>query len=380
MSILPNAVISNIFGDRLTVKAQARLAVCVLALIYAMYTVNAHAVPFPLMNVRSAALGGVGVAHSYKNASFYNPALAALKPEGFGWYLMVPSKSEFETDPDEVNDGVKQIASGAASSQEAVDRIISRIDNKTYESYEFSSLQLVIPTPTLGGEMHFADYTFQTSKIVTDSIGSSVDHQAVSVRETGVSGAQFADIKMLGLTDVLVGVSAKLYLLRSYAYREPVASASFSLDDDQASRDSVLNFDVGLSKEYGVWKTGLVVKNILNSTKKIGDSDAEYNLGPQVRIGLAYQSRRAIAEIDLDLTKNKGVGHASDTLYAAFGWEWRVFSGFFLRMGFKQNLVDEATSVVSGGIGLEISSFLLDFATLSDGSSTSGAAQLSFKF
>jgi len=362
------------YVERLAIRVNVKLVTrCALALICFMYAVNTYAVPFPLMNARSAALGGVGVAHSYKNASFYNPALAALKPEGFGWYVMVPSTSEFETDPDDVKEGVEQINAGAGDR----DAILARIDNTIYESYEFRNFMLVIPTPTLGGELHFADYTFQTAKIVA---GGIVDHQAVSVRETGVSAAQFRDIDLLGLRDVLVGVSAKLYLLKSYAYREPIDSANFSLDDDQASRDSVINFDVGLSKEYGVWKTGLVIKNILNSDKKLGDSDTDYNLGPQVRVGLAYQSRRATAEIDLDLTTNKGVGHASDTLYAAFGWEWRVFRGFFLRMGYKQNLVDEAGSVVSGGVGLEISSFLLDFVAVSDGDSEGSAAQLSFKF
>jgi len=347
-----------------------------VALLCSIYAVDIYAVPFPLMNARSVALGGVGVAHSYKNASLYNPALSALKPEGFGWYLTIPSPNQFEMDPSDVKDGVEKITGGAANSE----AIVNRIDNKVYENYEYRSLVLVIPTPLLGGAVHVVDYTFQTAKIVSDTNGNSVDHQAVSIFETGVSVATLTDIKMFGMQNVMFGMAAKLYLLKSYAYREPIANASFKLDDERAKRDSVLNFDIGLSKEYGVLKTGLVIKNILRSDNKIGNSDVEYNLGPQVRIGVAYQSRRAAVELDLDLTKNKGVGYASDTLYAAAGWEWRVFRGFFLRMGFKQNLVDDAESIISGGVGFEISSLLLDFAFISDSDSTNSAAQLSFKF
>jgi hypothetical protein len=116
-----------------------------------------------------------------------------------------------------------------------------------------------------------------------------------------------------------------------------------------------------------VWKTAFVIKNLFKHEKSIGDSNDKYTLAPQMRAAIAYQSRRAIVELDLDLLKNKGVGYASDTLNASVGWEWRMFPAFLLRLGYTQNFVDAKQATFTGGIGLELWSMHIDIS----GSSTS---------
>ena len=179
---------------------------------------------------------------------------------------------------------------------------------------------------------------------------------------------------------IMVGVTGKLSLLESYGYSEPIATASLDLDGDQALRDSELNLDIGFSKEYGVWKTGLVFKNIFSQENNLGSSGETYRLGPQIRAGIAYQSRRALVELDVDLMKNDGIGFASDTMLAALGWEWRMFPAFMLRLGYTQNLVGDTEATYSGGIGLRMWALQLDGAFIGGKDGEGVYAQASWEF
>lgn len=316
---------------------------------------SAAAMDFPLFDARTAALGGAGIAHGIYNAAFYNPALAALEPEKLNWYLLAPSKGDVELDPDDVEGALKT-------------GDISNSVGNIYQKYQYDSLQLTIPSPTLGGTLYVSDYNYHTAKVVTDGVDDFLEHRSVDAFEIGFGVAKLVDF--LWMKSVMMGATAKMTLLTSYGYRDPAATASLSLDNTQEQRDSALNLDFGLAKEYGVWKTAFVIKNLFKHEKTIGDSNDKYTLAPQMRAAIAYQSRRAIVELDLDLLKNKGVGYGSDTLNASLGWEWRMFPAFLLRLGYTQNFVDAKQATFSGGIGLELWSMHIDIA----GSSTSDGA------
>lgn len=307
-------------------------------------------------------MGGVGIAHGIRNAAYYNPALAALEPEGFDAYLLVPGQGEFESDPDNVESGV-------------ANNDFSGINNKVYEKYEYDIVQLTIPTPFLGGAAYLADYTYQTEKVLN---GTDLSHRAVSVFESGVSIAQLQDI--LWAENVLMGFTVKLMLLESWGYEEPLATADFSLNDDEVKRNSVLNFDFGMSKEYGVWKTAFVIKNLLSRSRDYGNSNDEFNIEPQMRAGLAYQTRRTVFEFDLDLLKNERVGYGSETMFASFGWEWSFFRVFDVRLGYQQNLVGDKNAAFSGGVGLKLWSLLLDFSGSVDPDGSGSYFQASWEF
>jgi len=326
-----------------------------------------YAVPFPKFDARTAAMGGASIAHGIRNAAYYNPALASLEPEGYDSYIVAPGQGEFESDPDNVKSGVADIVSGGGN--------VADINNKVYQKYDYDLVQITIPTPFLGGAAYIADYTFQTEKVIN---GTDLSHRAVSVFETGISIAQLQDV--LWAENVMMGLAIKLMLLETYGYEEALINAEFGLDSDEQQSNSILNFDFGMSKEYGVWKTAFVVKNLLSRSRKIGNSSDEFTVEPQARAGLAYQSRRAVFEFDLDLTKNQAVGYGSETMFASFGWEWSIFRAFDLRLGYQQNLVGDKNAMISGGIGLKLWSLLLDFSGAVDPDGSGAFFQASWEF
>jgi len=332
------------------------------------------AIQFPQFDARTAAMGGVSIGQGVRNAAFYNPALAALEVEEYDWYILLPSTGEFISDPDDVKDGVSAIAGGSVNSA----AIIADINNSIYQKYKYNVAQITIPTPFLGGAAYIADYKIQTEKVITDAGITNLEHRALDVFETAVSVAQLQDI--LWFENVLVGATIKLMLLESYGYQESIANADFSLNSSELKRDSILNFDFGISKEYGVWKGALVVKNLLTREKKFGNSDATYKISPQVRTAIAYESRRAVFEVDLDLNSSEGVGFGSDSMNAGVGWEWTIFHAFSLRLGYQQNLAGDKSSLFSGGFGLKMWGLLLDFSASASEEGNGSYMQASWQF
>ncbi|WP_455202720.1 conjugal transfer protein TraF [Kaarinaea lacus] len=336
------------------------------SLMLAAITGNSHALEYPVFDARSAGLGGVNVAHGISNAALYNPALAALEPEGFDWYFVAPGAGEFEADPDNIKDTLEGTGN------------IADIDGKEYFKNAYKNLLMTIPSPGLGGSLYVMEYETQTAKVITDNTGTNLVHRSIEVSEIGFGIAQLQDI--LWMERILVGITGKISLLKSYGYSEPIATASLDLDNDQALRDSELNLDIGFSKEYGVWKTGLVFKNIFSQENDLGSSGDTYSLGPQIRGGIAYQSRRAMVELDVDLMKNDGIGYAPDTLLAALGWEWRVFHAFMLRLGYTQNLIGDNEATYSAGIGLKMWALQIDGAFIGGENGEGAYAQAAWEF
>jgi hypothetical protein len=308
---------------------------------------NALAVDFPLYDARTASMGGAGIAQAIPNAAFYNPALAALEPEKMNWYLLAPSTGEVEIDPEKIEDALREGTLG------------SKLGG-VYQNYQYDTLQLTIPSPVLGGTLYVAEYDVKTAKVVTDGTDNFLEHRSLEAFELGFGVAKLVDF--MWMESVMLGATAKMTLLESYGYRDPAASASLTLKDDEGKRDSALNIDLGIAKEYGVWKTALVLKNLFKHENQLGNSSDDYTLAPQLRAAIAYKSRRAVVELDLDLLKNDGVGYASDTLSAGIGWEWRMFPAFMLRLGYNQNFQGEKLSTFTGGIGLVLWGLQIDVA------------------
>lgn len=348
---------------------------CYLLLVLGYVSaLNANANPFPLLDARSAAMGESNIAQSIRNAAFYNPALAALETDEYDWYAMVPSYGEVTTDPDKVKDAVKDIINGTGDTA----KIISDINNSKYQKYTYNSFQLAVPSPILGGAAYISKYSFQTEKVKTELGSTYLEHRALDVFETGVSVAQLQNI--MWFQNVLVGLTAKLLLIESYGYQEAIANADFSLDSNQVKRNSMLNLDLGFAKEYGVWKTALVIKNLIAQKEDFGNSNYSFSIFPQVKAAVAYKSRRNVIEADVDVTKNRGVGFGSDTRYASLGWEWKMFQSFNLRLGYQQNLVGTKKPRFSGGVGFNFWGFLVDVSTSVDADSRGTYLQAGWKF
>jgi len=313
---------------------------------------QAVATDFPMLDARTAALAGVSIANSISNAAFYNPALAALEPERYEWYLLLPSVGEFISDPANIETTLEQSGN------------VADIIDQEYEKYAYQAIQLTIPSPKLAGALYVAQYEYVTAKVLDENGSTNLVNQSLEVQELGFSAAQLQDI--LWMENILVGITGKLSLYKSYAYSQPIATASLELDDSQAVRDSELNLDIGFSKEYGVWKTAIVFKNLFSQDNQLGNSTETFSTGPQIRAGFAYQSRRSLIEFDIDLLKNDGVGFQSESMFAALGWEWHMFRAFSLRVGYRQNMIGDNQAMVTGGIGLQLWALQLDAAASAD--------------
>jgi hypothetical protein len=324
-----------------------------IVLSLALVSSKSYALQYLVVDARSAGLGGASIAQSISNAAFYNPALAALEPEGFDWYLVAPAVGEYEADSGNIENALDNGDNTAD------------IVGEEYFYNSYKNLQMTIPSPGLGGSLYVIEYKVQTAKVTTDSNGTNLVQRSLEVQEIGFGAGMLVDF--LWMDRLMIGATGKLSLAKSYNYSEPIATASLDLDSDQAQRDSELNLDIGFAKEYGVWKMGLVFKNIFSQSNQLGQTSGEtYSLGPQIRAGVAYQSRRAMVELDVDLMKNDGIGYASDTMYAILGWEWRVFPAFLLRLGYAQNMIGENEATITGGIGIRMWALLLDAAYVTD--------------
>ena len=71
-------------------------------------------------------------------------------------------------------------------------------------------------------------------------------------------------------------------------------------------------------------------------------------------------------ELDVDFMKNEGVGYQSDTMLAAFGWEWRMFPAIYIRLGYTQNLIEDIEASFSACLGIRLWALLLDGAFVAD--------------
>lgn len=337
-----------------------------------MMTSQVQAAPFATLDARSAAMGGVGVATQARNAAYYNPALLAADYENFDAVGLFPVHSELTNDPDNVESGLNRLKVAAKNSADisAIQAALTNLADKTYNETTINSAAIIVPSTTLGaaGFVNSYKYTSAKTNIGGDVFGnpitynSTLEHRSLDFIEIGAGVGKLLDQNDSLFSSLQLGFMAKILLFESYGYTTPIDSASLAPNSKQIRRDSMINFDLGLAKEIGVWKMGLVVRNIISADVKYGVSDEIFSIGPQVRMGLAYQSRRTLVELDVDVTSNEGFGFAKETAYVAAGLEFRLLPRLYLRSGVRQNRVGDALTTGSLGIGLDFWGVMLDVA------------------
>jgi len=156
---------------------------------------------------------------------------------------------------------------------------------------------------------------------------------------------------------------------------------SANLDTTQTkARTGAVNFDFGLAKEFGVWKMGIVVKDIIRFEREYGDSGDYYLVKPLIRFGFAYKSRKTLWEIDADLTENAPLPHQSKTQYVALGFEYQLFSGFHVRFGLRQNSIGDKLLTQTAGLGFNYFGIEVNVAVVEDDVEKGGFAQLNLEF
>ncbi len=364
-----------------------------------LYT-NANALPFGVYDARTMAMGGVGVATGARNAAFNNPALLTTADEVHEWFLLLPTVGKQLDDTDDLKDNLadfKQTANtlditNNLTNQNAVQASLNAIDGSQYRETNNVAFMLAIPSRILSGAVFLNSYEISNVQpiiggddLTIPTYASTFAHRGVRIVENGVSASRILDSKREWLNNLSIGFSAKFLLIETYAYSESIRAANVEIETSQGNNSAQFAIDAGIFKEFGVWKVGLVAKNLLPGSYDYGVTNEKFKIEPQLRAGFAYQNRRSTLEFNIDLTKNDPVGFDTASQIAAFGWEWQPWRSLSLRAGYNKNLVEPDTGssssgTVSAGIGLLYSGLHFDVAAYTGDEGDGLSAQLGLQF
>lgn len=365
------------------------------ALCLTVFTQAAIAVPFGMFDARTIAMGGVGVASGAQSAVFNNPALLTEADDIHEWFILLPTLSEQTSDPSDVEDNLdafQQAAdtldmSNTPANRNAVQQQLDALDNSLYSTSNNIAVVVAVPSRILSGAAFFNVYEASTAQpviggdnLATPSYNSTLAQRGLRIVENGVSAGKVLDNETGWARNLAVGVSVKFLLIEGYGYSESLRTADVDIQNDGNKKGSQFAFDLGVLKEFGVWKVGLVAKNIVPGNYKYASSGDTFKIKPQLRAGFAYQSRRSVLELDIDLIENDPIGFDMPSQIVALGWEWQTWHWLTLRAGYNQNLTGNEAGYGAGGIGLTMGGFKIDAAAFSGDEGEGVSAQMGFQF
>jgi hypothetical protein len=347
-----------------------------------------------LADVRTAAMGGAGVASSnYLSAPFVNPALLADYKDSDDFGLLLPSIQAIVSDSNDLVDKVDALQ----ASYESLDALIASGDisnlsaiqsGATQLSSDFSALSgtsanvegnlafaLSIPNKYLATTV-FAQTSFDISSniIISDSdvalldgiasasvlptdlnaLTSSAMILGASVSEFGISLAKNFEFNDYSYS---FGVSPKYQRVDTFNYIVDVESFDQdNFDSDQYTNDNGnFNVDVGASVSLSdSWKFGLVGKDLIKETYQTIDLNGQsfsYEIAPKFTAGIAYNSSVLNASFDIDLNETKKFDLDDETQFARIGAEINAFDWAKIRVGYRHDLKDNKEDLITAGLG-----------------------------
>jgi hypothetical protein len=337
------------------------------------------------------------VASDPRNAAFFNPALLATAYEQYGWYAFLPSYHEVISDPDNLDGGLNNFLTAAnelfnnatEANRQTTASALAALENKVYRERNAKTLLLGVPGTALSGAFHISRYQVFDATPVIDNTdysdinnitnNSVIEYRGLDITEMGFSSALPFYNSWLG--DYKLGATLKLQLMDGLGYSNQVVFSDLSLNSQgNVDKASTFNFDVGFSKEVGVWKFGLAASNIIEQGVKLGDSGDSFSIEPLLRAGVAYRSRKTYFEIDADLMTSQQLGVAEESQFVSAGWEYSLLPWLFVRAGAQHDLGGNNLSTFSYGLGLDLFGFQLDGAATTNAEEEGVYAQLTLKF
>jgi hypothetical protein len=382
--------------NNLSGKSYRKMSKAMVVLCLGFATPAAMAVPFGMFDARSMAMGGVGVATGARYAAFNNPALLTTADEIHEWFLVVPTLGQQIGDPDQVEDELAAFqqaatvldSSNTPANRSAVQTHLDALDGSLYRRSGNAAGMLAIPSRILSGAAFFNVYEASTARpviggddLTVPSYASTLTQRGFRVAENGVAAAMPMEAEKGWMHNLAVGFAAKFLLVEAYGYEDTLQTAKVDINRAGLKTGSQFTVDLGILKEIGVWKLGLVAKNILPGNYEYGSSGDKFRIEPQVRAGFAYKSRYSVVELDIDLTENKPVGFALPSQIAALGWEWRTWRWLALRAGYQQNLTGDEAAYGSLGFGVIFNDAVhLDIAGITGSEGEGLSAQLGVTF
>ncbi|MDP2562526.1 conjugal transfer protein TraF [Psychrobium sp. 1_MG-2023] len=344
-------------------------------------------------DTRSHAMGGTSVASSnYLSATLSNPSLIAKQAKAeddFG--IMLPSinfqvqdKGElldnidnFQDSFDHLSNLLEQAEFGSFPSPEELTRARARLatDLARLDSIALieGNIAAAIASPNRYGGMglHFntefdllVNVDIAESDVNTiansntpdelDQLDSEAQVVGAAISEIGFSYGREAEIKG---TKFNWGVTPKFQQVDLFNY--VVGVQSFDEDDFDANNfkttDEQFNIDIGLSMEvYKNVTIGFTASNLIeNEFLAVEHNNRRplYVVGPEYKLGAAYQNDFLTVAADIDLNAPEGLSLEPDSQYVRAGLELNGFDWVQLRFGYSHDLEGEQDDFVSVGLG-----------------------------
>ncbi len=233
-----------------------------------------------------------------------------------------------------------------------------------------------------------------TDPLTSDpTLESAIDARFAGIQEVGLSLAREVNI---GGHAVAIGITPKYVKAETYDFRfgdetDPTTTsldeADIDLDNGKLD-DSGFDLDIGIAMDYGNgWKTGLVIKNLIGQEFKTIRGNL-FEIKPQVRAGVSHQQEWYTVAFDLDLIENDpiikdsitGKGFDKETQYAGLGVEFDAWDMIQVRAGYRLNMSDSDTSIVTAGLGLSPFGVHVDVAVAGNADEVGVSFQTGFRF
>ena len=393
----------------------------------------AQAAPFGTFDPRSMAMGGTAVAAGTSaNAGFFNPALLAIANKDEDFSLEFPILNARIADQDEFIDrldtfqtnnsidnfsnaiSVFNAAVTPAQVSAAKDSVVSTgntlmaglgtLSNRDLEMEIMTgatvgmpgkkfAISVFVAARAMGGMQlditqndsgriqtildQLAANNFAPITDPTTTLTSAVLGRGAVVNEVGIALAK--EFQFFG--GVGMGMTPKFQKIDTFDYALNLKTADITFDEGKKSYNSI-NFDIGLGKDFkNNWKAGAVIKNLLPKSY-ITARGNKLEMKPQVRVGVAHQTRWSVVSMDLDLLKNDPIapGFDTPTQYAGIGLELDAFDLFQVRLGYRHNLSDSDTSVATAGLGFSPFGVHIDVGVMGSSKEVALALQTGFRF
>ena len=398
------------------------------------------ALPFPSLDPRTFSMGGAGVASGGSaSAGFLNPALlvtarerkdVAIAAPIAAWRIMDPLSLSDEIDRYQGNElerafeeamsafkdpggaADEKIRGDLRSSALDIIGLMGRMSEKSIDGERLVAVAVGIPSKTSGMSLMVSSWSVGGAKLFNKAQDMQAFTDVVTAIEEGVAsidddayaielnpavgrtltgglqgrGAVLREISIsvareytLYGHDLVLGVTPKYVRVVTFDYLEGLNVAGFNYDTNTKAYSSV-NVDVGVTRDYSNgWKTGLVVKNLIPQSFKTALNNKVY-IFPQVRAGFSRRSSWGTTALDLDLNESKAIGLDSKTQYISMGVEFDLIKAAQIRVGYRHNISNRDTSILTFGAGVVVMDAYLELAVGLNEDKVGASVQLGFGF
>lgn len=365
-----------------------------------------------IYDARSSGRAGAGLTMGEYNQAILNPALINHFDENddFSFALNVgvfaSDKDGMLEATDDVQDALDAIENNPQPGDaQSVFDLMGTIDRKIVQVDAGTSVLIGIPNKTLPAALVVKGKASVGAQFIRDN-NDQLILQAIEANAPGVSqddlqsrmAASAVGLAEAGfmfgykVSNLELGATIKAQEIELYSYSERVANADAAdaIDEEQFKEThSALNVDLGASMRIGDKGQYVVAGTIENLVPQSFDgpvsqqtlAPTEYEMNPVITAAVGYNNAWFKAEANMDLTERAGYDLLADTQFARLGMEFSAGRHLHLRAGYRADLKDNVSDVITGGIGITPwDRFNIDMSGMIGEGETFGAAlQIGFK-